>query len=153
MIVFDLRCGQGHVFETWFRSSDAYEAQRADGLIACPLCGNEDVEKALMAPNIAAKGNRRAQAPAPPASPAALMPAEKAKRVLEALAHIQAEALKNSKWVGTAFPERVRAMHHGEVDAAPIHGQASAEEAKALVEEGVPVAPLLFPVVPPSARN
>lgn len=141
MIAFDLRCPAGHVFEAWFASSAAYEEQRRGGLIACPCCGAAEVTKAVMAPNIAAKGNQRATPPAPPAE------------LIKALARAQAAALEKSTWVGGAFPARARAMHLGEEPAAPIHGQASLAEARALVEEGVPVAPLPLPVVPPEALN
>lgn len=142
MILFDLRCGGGHVFEAWFGSSTAYEEQRAGGLIACPVCGDEDVTKAVMAPNVAAKGNR-GDTPAPAAMKAAIA----------ALASAQAEALKSSEWVGVAFADTARKMHAGDVPHAPIHGQATRAEAQALVEEGVLVAPLIVPVVPPQARN
>lgn len=143
MIVFDLRCSAAHVFEAWFGSSAAFEEQRAGGLIACPVCGDTDVTKAVMAPSVAAKGNQ-----APSASEAAAM-----KAALAAIASAQAEALKSSEWVGVQFADKARAMHSGEAPSAPIHGQATREEAKALVEDGVPIAPLLVPVVPPNARN
>jgi len=142
VIVFDLRCDGDHVFEAWFASSTAYEDQRGRGLIACPVCGSSAVAKALMAPNVAAKGNR-AEAPTPAAM----------KRALAAIAGAQAEALKTSEWVGGAFADKARAMHAGEAPTTAIHGQATREEARALVEEGVPVAPLIVPVVPPEARN
>ena len=142
MILFDLKCGGGHVFEAWFKSSAAYDEQRDGRLIACPICNDTDVAKALMAPNVAAKGNR-----ATPPTPAAL------KAAIAALASAQAEAIKDSTWVGTAFADTARAMHSGEKPTSAIHGQATREEAKALVEEGVPVAPLLVPVVPPEALN
>ena len=142
MIVFDLKCASGHVFEAWFGSSSDYDDQRTRGLVSCPMCGNKTVEKAVMAPNVAAKGNRQADA-----TPAAV------KAAMATLAKAQQQALANSEWVGTAFASRARAMHTGEEDHAPIHGQASIEEAKALVEDGVPVAPLPFPVVPPEACN
>lgn len=157
MIVFDLRCGAGHVFEAWFGSSAAYEDQRAGGLIACPMCGDSEVGKALMAPNVGAKGNARAEvaerkssaperADAPP-------PPEAIKAALAAIAQAQAKALEGSQWVGKSFATRARAMHAGEEAHAPIHGQATLEQAKDLIEDGVPVAPLPFPVVPPEARN
>lgn len=142
MIVFDLRCGANHVFEAWFGSSAAYDEQRAAGLIACPLCGDAAVSKAVMAPNVAAKGN---QAEAPPA--------ESVKAAIAAIAAEQAKALASSQWVGAAFAAKARAMHDGEEPQAPIHGQATREEAEALVDDGVPVMPLLVPVVPPAARN
>jgi len=75
------------------------------------------------------------------------------KAALEQLAQVQAKALEKSTWVGTAFADRARAMHEGEAPVTQIHGQASLAEAKALVEEGVPVAPLPFPVVPPKLAN
>ncbi|HTG39127.1 DUF1178 family protein [Sphingomonas sp.] len=153
MIVFDLRCGDGHVFEAWFASSAAYESQRADGLIACPLCEDSRIEKAVMAPNIAAKGNRsemRATVPAPTDTPPS---PEAVKAALETLAKIQAKALEKSRWVGTAFVDSARAMHLGEAPTQPIHGQATLADARALAEEGVSIAPLPFPVIPPETRN
>ncbi|WP_066717275.1 DUF1178 family protein [Sphingomonas pituitosa] len=145
MIVFDLKCSGDHVFEVWFKSSGAYEEQRAQGLIACPFCGDVAVTKAVMAPAVAAKGNQGVEK-APPG-------AEAFKAALAAMAQLQAKQLESSQWVGKAFAEKARAMHQGDVPEAPIHGQATLQEAKALVEEGVPVAPLLVPVVPPEARN
>lgn len=142
MIVFDLKCGTGHVFEAWFGSSDAYETQRAGGLMQCPMCGDGDVGKAVMAPNVAAKGNQSA-----PVAPQAV------KAAMAAIAEMQTKMLEKSQWVGTAFADKARAMHLGETPQAPIHGQATADEAQALVEEGVPVAPLLVPIVPPEACN
>lgn len=152
MIVFDLKCGAGHVFEAWFGSSAAWEGQRAAGLVACPMCGSVAVEKAVMAPNVGAKGN---QAPAPVAGPSGERPvaAEVIKEAIATLAALQARVLEGSQWVGTGFADKARAMHLGEAPAAPIHGQTSAAEAKALIEEGVPVAPLPLPVVPPEACN
>ncbi|MHA6720777.1 DUF1178 family protein [Sphingomonas sp. RS6] len=142
MIVFDLKCGGGHVFEAWFKSSSAYEEQRAASLIACPVCNDSSVGKAAMAPAVAAKGNR-----APADGPAAM------KAALAAIAAMQAKQLETSQWVGTGFAAKARAMHQGDEPEAPIHGQATRDEAIALVEEGVPVAPLLVPVVPPEACN
>jgi hypothetical protein len=146
MIVFDLRCGDGHVFEAWFGSSAAFEEQRRGGLIACPMCGSSEVEKAVMAPNVAPKGNRTAAADAPP-------PPAKVKAALAAMAQAQAKALAKSEWVGSGFAAQARAMHDGDVPDRPIHGQATLADAKALVDEGVPIAPLPFPVVPPEAFN
>ena len=141
MIVFDLRCAGSHVFEAWFGSSAAYEDQRGRGLIACPVCGDTEVTKAVMAPNVAAKGNTAGPPPA------------ELKAAIAKLAALQAKVLEGSEWVGARFPERARAMHAGEAAATPIHGQATRAEAKALADEGVAVAPLLLPVVPPAARN
>lgn len=164
MIVFDLSCHDGHRFEGWFGSSADYEDQRARGLLACPSCGSGEVSKAPMAPAVPAKGNSRQEvlaAVAPAQAPNqvpnqvmanAPMPPQMQK-ALAALARAQAEALKHSTWVGDKFAEETRKMHYGERDEAPIHGQASLAEAKALIEEGVPVAPLPFPVAPPEKLN
>ncbi|MBR0551998.1 DUF1178 family protein [Stakelama marina] len=152
MIVFDLRCGNGHVFEAWFGSSAAFEEQKAGGLVVCPTCGDEHVEKAVMAPNVATKGNRKADAPVPGRQQAKPSP-DAVKTAMKALAEAQNKALEGSEWVGMAFEKRARAMHDGEEDTAPIHGQATVEQAKALIEDGVSVAPLPFPVLPPNSRN
>ncbi|MBB3692245.1 DUF1178 family protein [Sphingomonas sp. BK580] len=143
MIVFDLRCTQAHVFEAWFASTTAYEEQRERGLVSCPTCGDTVVEKAVMAPNVGAKGNR-APAVVPPGSPA---------EVLRQLASRQAELLRRSRWVGSDFAAEARALHEGERSEGAIHGQASAAEVSELIEDGVPVAPLLFPVAPPDQIN
>ena len=148
MIVFDLRCTRSHVFEAWFGSSGAYEDQRARGLLSCPVCGDAEIVKAVMAPNVSPKGNSRAVAKTDETpTPAAI------KAAMKALAQAQAKALEKSEWVGAAFSERARAMHAGDVPATPIHGQTSLAEAKSLIEEGVPVAPLPLPIIPPDAVN
>ncbi len=156
MIVFDLKCGgQGHVFEAWFGSSADYEAQQARGLIACPVCGDAAVKKAVMAPAVAAKGNRRAVAPRPdtPAPAASGVDMEKMQALVEAVAKAQQNLLAGSTWVGRDFADQARAMHYGEQDRASIHGEVAPAEAKALIAEGVEVAPLPLPVVPPHAKN
>ena len=142
MIVFDLKCGKTHVFEAWFGSSAEYDDQRARGLVACPVCGDGAIEKAVMAPAVAAKGNRQVEA-----TPAAI------KAAMAMLATAQAKALEGSQWGGTAFAGRARAMHEGVEDHAAIHGQATIAEARALADDGGPVAPLPLPVIPPAARN
>ena len=159
MIVYDLICDHGHRFEGWFGSSGDFAEQRESGLLACPECGSAEVEKAPMAPAVPAKGNSRSDAA--PAEVAESdqhpvsntpMPAE-VKNALAALAKAQAKALEKSTWVGDKFAEKSRAMHYGEADETPIHGQASAEEAKGLIDEGIAVAPLPFPVAPPDKLN
>jgi hypothetical protein len=138
MIIFDLKCApQGHVFEAWFGSSEDYEAQRARGLVACPICGAGEVDKAPMAPNIPAKG-------APP---------EAVKAVLADMAAAQKKMLAGSDFVGDQFADEARAIHLGESEARAIHGQATPEEAEDLRDEGIPVAPLPFPVPPPETEN
>jgi len=147
MIVFDLRCTHDHVFEAWFGSSDAFEDQRGRGLLSCPICGDGAIGKAVMAPNIASKGNAQPSALNEAPDPIAM------KAAMRALAEAQRKALEKSEWVGGAFADRARAMHVGDVDPAPIHGQATVGEARALADEGVLVAPLPFPIVPPDALN
>lgn len=157
MIVFDLGCAGGHVFEAWFGSSEDYEAQRARGLVTCPICDSGEIDKAVMAPRIGRKGNQQAQLPTPkgkavPMANDASSP-EQVKAMLNALAEAQSEALKKSDWVGDRFADEARAMHLGETEHRAIHGQATAEQARDLIDDGVPVAPLPFPVRPPGADN
>ena len=152
MIVFDLKCvGHGHVFEAWFGSSAAYEEQRGRGLIACPICGETAVDKAVMAPRIAAKSNARTET-LPVASAAPAEDIEK-KALIAAMAEVQAKLVAKSEWVGRDFDAKARAMDAGEATRATIHGEVTREEAAALVEDGIAVTPLLFPIVPPEQRN
>lgn len=157
MIVFDLHCTDGHRFEGWFGSSTDYADQQARGLLVCPSCGSGEVSKAPMAPAVPAKGNARQEVLPPEATPQQQLAntplPPKVKKALAALAMAQAEALKKSTWVGDKFAAETRKMHYGERDEAPIHGQATLAEAKALIDEGVPVAPLPFPVAPPEKLN
>lgn len=155
MIVFDLACkNAGHVFEIWFGSSSDYEDQKARGLVSCPYCGSTDIDKAVMAPNVAPKGNSRTEVAAAPVSAASNIPTPEAfKAMVSKLAEVQAKMLEGSDYVGNDFASEARSMHLGEQDSRPIHGQTSPEEAKALIEEGVPVAPLLLPVRPPKSEN
>jgi hypothetical protein len=155
MISFDLKCAGGHVFEIWFRSSSDYERQREAGQIGCPTCGVQQVEKAVMAPAVAAKGNQRAAAAAVPEQYLASggESGEQIRELMNALADAQAKALKESQWVGDKFADQARAMHYGETENAPIHGTANLREARAMMEEGLAVAPLLVPVIPPDQTN
>lgn len=155
MISFDLKCALGHVFEAWFRSSADYEAQSADGLIGCPTCGNAQVAKAVMAPAVAAKGNQRGDtAPQQPmAMPGNEMDEARLKEMIGALAEAQAKMLEQSTWVGDRFADKARAMHYGEIEQAAIHGTTDKDEARAMMEEGLAVAPLLVPVAPPDRTH
>lgn len=154
MIVYDLSCDGGHRFEGWFGSSEDYAEQRKLGLVACPQCGSGAIDKAPMSPAVPRKGNRLPvpQAQSKQAMTRGPMPPEVAA-ALQNLAEAQARALKDSKWVGDRFAEQSRAMHYGERPPETIHGQATPDEAAALFEEGVPVAPLPFPVAPPEDIN
>lgn len=137
MIVFDLQCleaycGDGATFEAWFRSNADYEEQREAGLVQCPMCQSANVGKAPMAPGVPRKGS---------------------DNPLAKLAALQSEMLKNSRWVGDEFTDTARAMHAGEIDRELVHGNATLDQAKSLVDDGVPVAPLPLPVRPPSQVN
>jgi hypothetical protein len=133
MIVFDLHCREGgETFEAWFRSSADFEDQREAGLVQCPVCRSADVVKAPMAPHV---------------------PRKSSDNPLARLAAAQAEILKDSRWVGDRFVETARAMHAGDIDREQVHGNATLEQAKSLVEDGVPVAPLPLPVTPPTQIN
>ncbi|MFZ2995274.1 DUF1178 family protein [Sphingobium sp.] len=159
MIIFDLKCeGQGHVFEAWFGSSADYADQQARGLIACPLCGDGRVGKAVMAPAVSAKGNRAVApvaAQSEEAKPVAMGSGDEARMraLVDAMAQAQKKALEGSTWVGRGFAEQARAMHYGEQDRTSIHGEVAPQEVKELIAEGVEVAPLPFPVIPPQAKN
>jgi len=159
MIVFDLECRTGgHRFEGWFGSSDDFADQQARGLLCCPECGSADVGKAVMAPSVGRKGNQIAEAPARASAkaPEAVSNAPispEAMQMMRQLAKMQAEALKQSRWVGGSFADDAKAMHYGERPHEAIHGEATLEQAKDLLEEGIAVAPLPFPVVPPDKAN
>lgn len=148
MIIFDLRCAPGgHVFEAWFGSSGDYEEQRGRGLVSCPICGAAEVEKAPMAPAVPRKGGGEAVPHLSPSDPASV------KQMLGALAAMQRKLVKGSDWVGDRFASEARAIHLGEADARSIHGRATREQAESLAEDGIPVAPLPFPIAPPGEEN
>lgn len=162
MIAFDLKCGSGHCFEGWFASSQDFDTQNSGGQIVCPLCSNGNVEKALSVPNVGRKSNQsrssppqRLAAPEPVTGEVMNAPALSPAMVemMQKLAVAQSEMLKESQWVGRDFADTARAIHYGEEADRLIHGETSADEAVALAEEGIAVAPLPFPVVPPSAKN
>lgn len=138
MIRYALICESGHGFEGWFSGSSDFEGQLARGLVECPVCGSKSVSKALMAPSVSTARKKDARQ---------MLVAEAAQK--EALAKIRAavaEIKASAEDVGERFPEEARRIHYGEAETRGIIGQASAEEAKDLIEEGIPVAPL--PVLP-----
>lgn len=152
MIVFDLKCSPaGHVFEGWFGSSPDYESQRQRGLVSCPLCGSERVEKAVMAPRIGTKGNRARQdlalQPSTDPDPAAM------KEMLRAMAAVQKEMLASSAYVGENFTDEAIAIHTGEAASRSIHGSATRTQRATLLREGIQVIPLLLPVIEPGQEN
>jgi hypothetical protein len=178
MITFDLHCSLGHGFEGWFSSSTDYDAQQLKGLLRCPYCDDAHVEKSLSAPNIGRKGNqapsRKNESEHVPADAAVgeqvggkmtivpstnvasanMTPApQELAAMMVKLAEIQKEVLKDSQWVGRKFADEARAIHYGETENRQIHGETSPKEAEALVEEGISIAALPLPIVPPEAKN
>ncbi len=152
MIVFDLCCTGDHRFEAWFASSDSFADQQARGLIACPVCGDAEVKKAVMAPRVGAKSNQQLLPEQQPAAASEPGP-ENVRKLLAGIAAKQAEMLPQSRWVGRDFAPAARAMHEGRAPENLIHGQASPEEAQELRDDGIAAMPLLVPIVPPDAVN
>ena len=130
MIRYALRCENGHDFDSWFQSAEAYDRARSSGFATCPECGSAKVDKALMAPGVRT------------ARKAALSEPEGDKE--KALAELRKKIESESEYVGLNFAKEARAMHEGDVPHRAIYGEAKIDEAKRLIEDGVPVAPLPF---------
>jgi len=128
MIKYQLLCAREHEFEGWFRDSADFDAQAGDGLVECPACGSEEVRKAVMAPAVARRKSRSSRA--------------MQRDIMQAMARAREYVEKNFDYVGETFPEEARKIHYGEADERGIYGEASGQDVKALVEEGVNVAPL-----------
>lgn len=161
MIRYALACDKAHQFESWFPSSNAYDAQRAQGLLTCPLCGSAEVEKQIMAPSVA-RSDRGSAAPvsavpveaqpalarkdeaAPPQPVAILSEREQALRAM--LKAFREHVTRDAEDVGPGFAAEARKMHYGEIEHRSIYGKADLLEAKALYEEGIEVHPL--PIMP-----
>ena len=161
MIRYSLICEKKHDFEIWFKNSADYDRQAKRGLVTCPACGSAKVEKALMAPSLGRSARKGAIPPmpeAPPATPTseAAPPAEsktsvamvspQEKEFRAKLKELRDHLTKNADNVGAKFPEEARKMHYGESEHRSIYGEASPQEAKELIEEGVELHPL--PVLP-----
>jgi hypothetical protein len=131
MIRYSLSCSNGHEFESWFPSASGYDDLCTKGLVACPECGSAQVEKALMAPRVAQM------------EPKARLQGEATERE-KALAELRRKVEENSEYVGMNFVAEARAMHEGDKPERSIHGEARADEALKLLEDGIPVAPLPF---------
>jgi hypothetical protein len=155
MIHYNLRCARGHTFESWFQSSSAYESQEKRKLVNCPVCGSAKVERAIMAPQIVSKKGRDTPNPVPapaaattdvaaPASTPLLMAQERELRAK--LRELRDHIVKNADNVGERFPNEARKMHYGDIEHRPIYGEATPDEARALIDEGVEVSPI--PVLP-----
>ena len=123
MILFTLRCAQGHEFEGWFRNGDGFEAQQKAGEVACPECGDTSVEKAVMAPRLA-----RSRETSPPISPA---------QFRAALLEMRRQVEANCDYVGPRFAEEARRIHYGEIDPHGIYGEATEDQSRELSDEGI----------------
>jgi hypothetical protein len=142
MKIFDLLCAEGHRFEGWFASAEDYAGQRAKGLVSCPSCGAQEVERVPSATRF----NTGASEPAAPPAPAGHDPLALAQKLYSRMLD---ELLTKSEDVGERFPAEARRIHYKEAPARSIRGQASREEHDSLLEEGIPVARL---PIPPSGR-
>ena len=155
MIRYTLRCDRGHGFESWFQDSGAYDSQVRRKLVSCPNCGSVKVEKAIMAPQIGKKGRTPVSDAEAPAVPSAstevstgstpLMMAQEAE-LRAKIKELRDHVTKNADNVGEKFPDQARAMHYGDIEHRPIYGEASPDEARSLIDEGIEVSPL--PVLP-----
>jgi hypothetical protein len=132
LIVYNLNCAKGHEFEGWFASSSAFDEQQADGKLVCPVCNTRKVSKAIMAPALSSAVGKQKSTPAP----------EELRKMRQFMTGIRKYVEENAENVGKQFPEEARKIHYGETEERPIYGEATLDEAKDLIEEGVDVAPL-----------
>lgn len=139
MIKYDLICKKEHEFEAWFRDSAAYDEQADKGKVVCPICGSKKVEKAIMAPNVSTSRKKKS------AKQQKMLAGQQAK-LAKMMNEFRKNVEKTHDYVGEKFPEEARKIHYGETEQRDIYGEASLDEAKELVDEGVPVAPI--PVAP-----
>lgn len=141
MIRYSLKCPDGHRFESWFQNADAFGALRAAGQLTCAVCGDPGVEKDLMSPGIQQGSPASAPVTEPAARPDLSQPGSEFEKALAAWRkHVET----HSEYVGVQFASEVRRIHDGEAPERLIHGEARPEEAKKLIEDGLPIAPLPF---------
>ncbi|MGH1414983.1 MAG: DUF1178 family protein [Pelagimonas sp.] len=147
MIQYSLKCADGHQFDSWFQSASAFDKLQASGHVACAVCGSGQVQKALMAPRVKTSDDGVApmqDAPPPPAKTPETSLNAPASEAEQAIAKLKDHVEKNSDYVGKDFASEARAMHDGDTPERAIWGEAKLEDAKALVDDGIPVAPLPF---------
>lgn len=150
MIQFTLKCAQDHSFDSWFQSASAFEKLKSAGMITCAICGSSDVEKAIMAPRVRAS-RKKAAVPATITPPENLPLSTPKGTAEQALAELKKHVQENSEYVGNTFATEARAMHDGDAPERAIYGEASIDEAKTLIEDGIKVAPL--PFIPAKKTN
>ena len=144
MIQFTLKCDKDHRFDSWFQSASAFDKLQSAGMVACAVCGSTHVEKALMAPSVRDSRRKRPQAPEAPDTPRQRPLSAPATTAEQALADLKRHVEKNSEYVGLNFAREARQMHEGSAPERSIYGEAKPEEARKLLEDGVPIAPLPF---------
>lgn len=135
MIRYDLQCSQGHAFDGWFANSDAYDRQIKLSLVTCPYCGTAEVEKAIMAPRIASSEREEAQRPETLLATAA--PSAELAEMMALLHRLRKHIEETAENVGPRFAEEARKIHYEEAERRNIYGEATPEDAKALMEEGI----------------
>jgi hypothetical protein len=143
MIHYQLRCGQDHEFDGWFKDSTTFDKQAARGLVACPSCGDVKVTRAMMAPALSTRAAEPPR-PAPPAPPkdsvkTGVVAGPMPDQMRAMLQRMRAEIEANCDHVGDRFAEEARRIHRGEAEARGIYGEATQEEAESLAEDGVAV--------------
>ncbi len=154
MIRYALECDHAHGFEAWFGSSSDYDDQHARGLVECPYCASRAIKKQIMAPAVAGTKAQKSENPAPEILPAAMPPPVAVPpAVAEMFAKMRDYVTTHCEDVGTKFAQEARDIHEGKSEERGIYGQASAEEIKDLIEDGVPVAPLPMAATPRSKLN
>lgn len=141
MKVLDLQCSLGHSFEGWFASEDDFVSQSARALVQCPLCGDSQVQKKLSAPRLNLVSSRHEHA----APIAAATPTQGEKALMTAWLELSRRLVAQTQDVGTQFAEEARKMHYGETAERAIRGQTTTDEARALIDEGIDVLPMLLP--------
>ncbi|WP_372838433.1 DUF1178 family protein [Phaeovulum sp.] len=145
MIRYTLKCDNAHSFDSWFPSAEGFDRLQAEKRLSCAVCGSNAVEKSLMAPSVVpARVAAGASAGAPAEIPAENALGAPASEIEAAIAALRKQVEENSDYVGLNFAAEARAMHEGAQPERPIHGEARLEDARALLEDGVPVAPLPF---------
>ena len=140
MIRYDLVCRRGHTFDGWFGSSAAFDEQAKVGEVRCPQCGSPHVEKQLMMPGIPVKSNRRAESPPQTFTSAPCDPQVQALH--NAVRELRRHVKEKADYVADRFPEEARRMHYHEIKQRGIYGEATLDEARELIEEGIDVRPL-----------
>ena len=145
MILYDLRCSQGHKFEAWFKDSGSYDKQAKRGDVECPVCSDTSVEKAIMAPRLSSSTRKKGSEHDTPISRGPHSDeraSEVAREILDAVGKVQRHVEENCDYVGDKFADEARAIHHGDSEERGIYGEATKSEVEDLLDEDIPVMPV-----------